>query len=240
LSNEELMHDSLRAKNLIPLMEPYSGLTNFTHTGGGGEETTEDVLGTTGPDAIVDWVFLELRAAANRAQVVATRSALLQRDGDVVDVDGVSPVTFHAPSGQYYAVAVRHRNHLGAQWGSSVYYPVCTAVETDFRFMPAAGFHTYNNLNPAQRLIGSFYTLWAGNGRVDYQLKYNGSTNDRSVILELVGLTTSNNTVAGYRLSDYNLDGLVKYNGANNDRNVLLGSVGITSPSKIMYDQLAR
>jgi hypothetical protein len=55
-----------------------------------------------------------------------------------------------------------------------------------------------------------------------------------------VGLTTSNNTVAGYRLSDYNLDGLVKYNGANNDRNVLLGSVGITSPSKIMYDQSAR
>ncbi len=241
LSNEELMHDSLRAKNLIPLTEPYSGLSNFTHTGGGGGEViTEDVLLATGSDAIVDWVFLELRAAANRAQVVATRSALLQRDGDVVDVDGVSPVTFHAPSGQYYAVAVRHRNHLGAQWGNSVYYPVCTAVETDFRIMPAAGFHAYNSLNPAQRLIGSFYTLWAGNGRVDYQLKYNGSTNDRSVILELVGLTTSNNTVAGYRLSDYNLDGLVKYNGANNDRNVLLGSVGITSPSKIMYDQSAR
>jgi hypothetical protein len=82
--------------------------------------------------------------------------------------------------------------------------------------------------------------LWAGNGRVDFQLKYNGSNNDRSAILTVVGLSTPNATVPGYLLADYNLDGVVKYNGSSNDRNLLLGNVGIATPSAIVHDQVAR
>ncbi|MBK9337847.1 MAG: hypothetical protein IPM98_15370 [Lewinellaceae bacterium] len=240
-SSTQLMHDSLRAKNLIPLTEPYSSMVNFVHTGGGGgEQTSAAVLAVSGPDAIVDWVFLELRDPADLARSVATRSALLQRDGDVVDVDGVSPVTFEAPSGRFYAIAVRHRNHLGAQWGAPLFYPACTAVESDFRTTPTAGFYTFNGLNPVQRQVGGQQMLWAGNGRVDYQVKYNGSANDRTILLSLVGLLTPNTTIPGYRLEDYNMDGLVKYNGSVNDRNVLLSNVGITTPSAILHDQVAR
>jgi hypothetical protein len=82
--------------------------------------------------------------------------------------------------------------------------------------------------------------LWAGNGRTDYQLKYNGSNNDRNAILSVVGINTPNNVVPGYHLADYNMDGLVKYNGANSDRNVLLSNVGINTPSKIIHDQVAQ
>ena len=241
VSNVQLMHDSLRVKGLIPLAEPYTGLTNFTHAGGGGgEQTTPAVLAISGPNAIVDWVFLELRSAANPILVLATRSALLQRDGDVVDVDGVSPVTFGIAANQSYYLAIRHRNHLGVQLGQAVFYPECEIVRTDFSTLPPEGFYAFNGLNPAERLVGGKYLPWAGNGRIDFQLKYNGSNNDRTAILSVVGLSTPNAAVPGYLPADYNMDGLVKYNGSNNDRNVLLGNVGISTPSAIVHDQVAR
>ncbi|MBK8723348.1 MAG: hypothetical protein IPL95_14090 [Saprospiraceae bacterium] len=44
--------------------------------------------------------------------VVSTFSALVQRDGDVVDpADGVSPVCISKPAGNYYA-SVRHKKPL--------------------------------------------------------------------------------------------------------------------------------
>ncbi|MBK9336172.1 MAG: hypothetical protein IPM98_06145 [Lewinellaceae bacterium] len=241
VSTVQLMHDSLRVKNLIPLPEPYTGLASFTHTGGGGGETTTPaVLAVTGANAIVDWIFLELRSAANPALVQATRSALLQRDGDVVDVDGVLPVTFGVAANQSYFLTVRHRNHLGVQSGVAGLYPLCVTVESDFRSLPPGGFYAFNGLNPAQRLISGKYVLWAANGRIDFQLKYNGSNNDRNAILSVVGLLTPNAVVSGYRLQDYNMDGQVKYNGAANDRNVLLGNVGILTPSVVLEEQVAR
>ncbi len=241
VSTTQLMHDSLRTKGLIPLTEPYTGLTNFTHLGGGGgEQTTSNVLAVTGQNAIVDWVFTELRSADNPEVVLATRSALVQRDGDVVAADGISPLLFTVPAGQPYYLAVRHRNHLGVQLGAPKIYPECMTVETDFRTPPPEGFYTYNGLNPAQRLIGGTYVLWAGNGQVDDQLKYNGSVNDRNAVLAVVGLATPNALAPGYNLADYNLDGVVKYNGSANDRNVLLGNVGIATPSAVVWEQTAR
>ena len=235
-----LMQDSLRAKGLIPLTEPYSGISGFTHVGGGGETMDQGVLDVTGPDAVVDWVFLELRTANMPSQVVATRSALLQRDGDVVDTDGQSPVVFDKEAGTAYYIAVRHRNHLGVQVGDPVLYPVCEVVETNFTELAEEDSYSYSGTNDAQRFAGNKHQMWAGNGRVDFQLKYNGSVNDRNAILNIVGINTPSNIVSGYLLADYNMDGQVKYNGAANDRNVLLGNVGIGTPSNVLNDQMAR
>ena len=63
--------------------------------------------------AIVDWVWLELRDAVNPATVHGQRPALLQRDGDVVELDGVRPVAMGVPNGNYLVVA-RHRHPFGA------------------------------------------------------------------------------------------------------------------------------
>ena len=71
-----------------------------------------DVLSATGPDAIVDWVVVELRDKNDNTSILHSRAALLQADGDVVDVDGFSPVSISAPSDSYH-IAVLHRNHLG-------------------------------------------------------------------------------------------------------------------------------
>jgi hypothetical protein len=102
----------------FPLSDPYSAVplnTSYIHVNRGPvQTTTATVLATTGNNSIVDWVFVELRQGTSGAtSVVFTKSALLQKDGDIVDMDGVSDLSFpNAPAGAYY-ITVRHRNHLG-------------------------------------------------------------------------------------------------------------------------------
>jgi hypothetical protein len=170
VSAVQLMQDSLRAKGLIPLSEPYTGLSNFTHVGGGGETTTSSVLSVTGSNAVVDWVFVELRSASDPLTVLLTRAALLQRDGDVVDVDGVSPLILDVSTEEDYYAVVRHRNHFGVQVGSPIYYPTCDTIETDFSTLLPIDIYAYNGINAARRLVSGKYVLWAGNGRIDYLL----------------------------------------------------------------------
>jgi hypothetical protein len=71
----------------------------------------------------------------------------------------------------------------------------------------------------------TFRALWTGDVNRDGFIKYNGSSNDRGVILTKVGgiLTGTSN---GYISEDINLNGTAKYNGSANDRAVLLTNVG--------------
>jgi len=113
-SPDGLMRDNLRELGLIPTTEPYTSLPHFLHIGEGGDEFVDPVIfDVTGPDAIVDWVFVEIRSPLRNDSIIGTRSALLQRDGDIVDVDGISPVKFEVIQPGNYNVAIRHRNHLG-------------------------------------------------------------------------------------------------------------------------------
>ncbi len=100
-----MMNDELRMNNLVPTLDPYGhGYTI---------KEPSTVLAVTGANAIVDWVEVELRDGTMPQTILDTRPALLQRDGDVVDVDGSSNVIFACePAGDYH-IAVRHRNHLG-------------------------------------------------------------------------------------------------------------------------------
>lgn len=93
-----------------------NGLLNFSHNSQPYSGPPYNYAGTeyvdVFPPNIVDWVYLELRNPANSAVIVASRAALLTSSGDIVDLDGISPVTFSAVPG-FYFVAVHHRNHLG-------------------------------------------------------------------------------------------------------------------------------
>ncbi|MBK6628780.1 MAG: hypothetical protein IPG35_14510 [Flavobacteriales bacterium] len=108
-SAANLMVDSLRRQGVLPLTEPYSAAGHLLT---GATTTTAQVLAVTGANAITDWVLVELRSATTPAQVLEAGAALVQRDGDVVAVDGTSPLGFCLAAGSYH-VAVRHRNHLG-------------------------------------------------------------------------------------------------------------------------------
>lgn len=229
-----LMHDSLRSHGLIPLTEPYTDL-GYDHVGGGGETTISEVLTTTGPNAIVDWVVVELRDKDAPANVLQSRSALVQRDGDVVGMDGASSVSFTLPPDEYH-VAVRHRNHLGVMTGSATALGLST-TPLDLSLASTATFG-----NAARKSItGTFpvEALWAGDVNGDGVIKYAGSGNDRDPILTTVGGTVPTNTVSGqYRREDVNLNGVVQYAGSGNDRDIILQNVGGTVPTNTRQAQL--
>ncbi|MBC8152859.1 MAG: Ig-like domain-containing protein, partial [Bacteroidetes bacterium] len=139
-----LMRDDLRAKGFVPATSPYGllGLNGLTPVGA----VSSGVLSTTGGGAIVDWVFVELRSGSDLSVVIDSRSAVVQRSGDIVEVDGVSSLSFAvAESGNYY-VGVRHRNHLGVLSAQAI--PLSfTATVVDFR-QPATATYNLNAGNP--------------------------------------------------------------------------------------------
>ncbi len=234
-SGSGLMYDSLRTQGLIPLTEPYSGAPFYKPQllGGGGETTTQAVLNLTGNNAIVDWVHIEIRTSTNGSVLVATKNALLQRDGDVVSSsDGISPVTFPLlPPGNYY-VSIKHRNHLGVMTATPVSLTLGVHA-VDFTTGPLYTINSIVNNTPAIT-YGSLNLLWSGDPNYNKNVKYNGAVNDKDPILISVGSGTPNNTVYGYRLEDLNMDGKVRYNNTDNDRNIILNNVGAGTPNKVL------
>ena len=229
-SGTGLMRDDLRTAGLIPTSEPFTAL-GFTLTGNTNTAFNAAVLATAGSNAIVDWVLLEARDAANPATVLQSRAALLQRDGDVVAMDGTSNILFSLGAGNYH-IAVRHRNHLGAMTLNPA--PLSTSpAALDFR---SAALATWGS--DARKSIGGALVLWAGNVLIDAIIRYTGSGNDRDPVLVAVGSNTPNNTAAAYAPADVNLDGLVKYTGSANDRDPILVNVGSTTPNNTRTEQL--
>ncbi|MCB0794656.1 MAG: M36 family metallopeptidase, partial [Flavobacteriales bacterium] len=123
-----LMRDDIRSAGALPLSEPYTG-AGFAQPTGGGETLDPALLSLAGPDALVDWVRLELRDPLDPSVVVAAVQALVQRDGDVVDGAGNSAVALPVTQGSYY-LALRHRNHLGCMTASTV--ELNGTVDVDF------------------------------------------------------------------------------------------------------------
>ena len=225
------MTDALRSGNWIPNAEPYAAL-GFTHTGGGGGETINaGVLNTTGVNAIVDWVFMEIRSTSTGYPVVATHSALVQRDGDVVGMDGTSPVSFTLAAGSYH-VAVRHRNHLGIMTANPV---ALTGSTTTVNFTLAAT-ATYGT--SARKDVSGVQVMWSGNCTGDPQLLYTGLGNDRDPILTRIGGSVPTAIVTGYHREDVNMDGTVSYVGTANDRDPILVNIGGTIPTNNRLQQL--
>ncbi|MBK8499726.1 MAG: fibronectin type III domain-containing protein [Flavobacteriales bacterium] len=227
-----LMNDVLRSASLIPGLEPYTGLSYPMVAGGSGTAISANVAANTGSSAIVDWVVVELRQPVSPYSVLTTRTALLQRDGDVVGMDGASPVAFDALPGNY-ALAIRHRNHLGVMTSAGV---ALTAIPTTIDFTNP-GTATYGT--NAQKQVGTKMTMWCGEVLADGTVRYVGGNNDRDPILVAIGGSAPTNTVnSTYSSTDVNMDGVVKYVGANNDRDPILQTVGGSVPTATRVHQL--
>ncbi len=227
-SNTGLMTDNLRSLNLIPLTEPYSALSatvpSFTHVNGGGNETVSaPVLAVTGNNAIVDWVFLELRDAANPATVIATRSALLQRDGDIVATDGVSQVAFNTVMAGNYYIVVQHRNHIAVRSNNFKKLTVGTPNVMDFtnNLIEALATPSGTAYNALATTVDNKYVMWGGDANGDKSITKLGSSasnNDYAAFTNY--LNGANRILNVYRREDFNLDGSVSRLGStkvNND-----------------------
>ena len=220
-----LMSTALNDANLIPIIEPYSA-AGYDFVGGGDEETTTSVFSVTGPDAIVDWVVVELRNPFNMREVSHSRAALIQADGDIVDVDGVSPISVPM-SGMAY-VSVIHRNHL----------PIITINQQTLTDPIPLTTENLFGTNPA-KIVNGKQVLWPGDINRDNFIKYAGDDNDRDLILQAIGGNVPTATISNeYRSEDVNMDGMVKYAGANNDRDIILQSIGGGVPTNVVTAQL--
>jgi hypothetical protein len=247
LSPSMLMRDDLRTKGLIPTASPYPGMgmTGITTA----NMSSAAVVGESSPsgtDAIVDWVFIELRSALDNLTVVDSRSALIQRDGDIVDVDGISSLQFSvAPAGDYFVV-VKHRNHLSVMSQTAVALST-SPLAIDFR---QASTPTYNidPLNPnnvPQVSVAQGMAMWAGNvlyaNTLDgkHNVIFQGSDNDVNVIYQQIinspanTLPLSSFKLKGYYVGDLTMDGETISQGAGNDTEFIYQNIINNHPGNI-------
>lgn len=220
-----LMKDGLRSAELVPVKEPYTEL-GYDFTSGAQKVADESVFDVTGENAIIDWVVLEIRARKTGTPVVYSKAALVQADGDVVDVDGESPVSVPLSGSNYY-ISIRHRNHLAVMTAK----PITLKAGYDFITMPAYGTEGVKMTNGKQ-------VLWPGNANWNSVVNYVGTNNDKDVILTMVGEENPNNVVEGYFGSDTNMDGLIKYTGTKNDRDFILSQTLGGDTQKVRKEQM--
>lgn len=221
---ENLMRDDLRGVS-IPTRSPYPDMITC-------ESTVFNDGGTSGTgatnDNIVDWVYVELRDAADNTAVIDARSALLQRDGNVVDVDGISNIEFMMPAGNYY-VALRHRNHLSIITANTV---ALSSSVTTVDFTNASSQITFgSNAQTTFGMPSNVVAMWTGNVNMDTIVQYSGTDPDAPAILSEVlndpgnFLNFPTYVVTGYNVHDLNLDNNTQYTGTTPDTPIILQNV---------------
>ncbi len=247
-----LMTDDLRVANRIPLTQPYSLPAYSDISYMGNETVTPTVLTVTGANAIVDWVVVELRDRANPSVLVARKAALLQRDGDIVETDGVTTVAIPGISAGDYFVAVRHRNHLGVMTQNPMALST-TALRVDFTTISTPTFRLsgdFASAFPQIEVSTTLTAMWAGNTTRDGRVIFQGTANDVNPVFSRVLSDPSNTSLLnnfisiGYERSDVNMDGRTVYQGSGNEVNFLFSEV-LTHPENlsllnnfIIYQQL--
>ncbi len=229
------MRDDLRVNGNLPYFGSYfvSGIFESPQVIWSPLSTAAQYV--SGPDAIVDWVRVEFRDSQDPSFIHWVEYACVQRDGDIVQSDGVSPITVILPNEEFY-VTVRHHNHLGVMSTSPILLgPDPISIDFTDPSYPTFG-------SDAQVQIGSVMALWPGNSKYsssgDLSIKYIGLNDDRDPILQRVGGTVPTTIVSGYYNEDLNLDGVVKYTGANNDRDVILQTIGGSMPTAVRVEQI--
>lgn len=213
---------------VIPTTEPYTGLSGYTHVGsGGGETISSGVFGAfnaTNNDAIVDWVFVSVHDGTT-GTVLSTRSALLQRDGDIVDTDGTSSLNMAGNASGNYYVSVRHRNHIGVRSLNNL--ALAKTVTTPYNYTTAqtqAFPGAVSNTPMAALTPSAFFGMWGGDATGNRATRYSGPANDENQLLNVTLGGNKLGIITAYSLSDLNLNGQVRYSGPNNDETILLNT----------------
>ncbi|WP_422105431.1 BspA family leucine-rich repeat surface protein [Winogradskyella sp.] len=189
---ESLMRDDLRVNGMFPLSSPYSD----------GSIIDASVLITSGSDAIVDWVWVELRDQTDNSMVIDGQSALLQRDGDVVGVDGISPLAFAQSEDRYYVV-INHRNHIGVITAAAQTLNTSTSL-LDLTSDPAV---VEGGTNSVLLLPNGFYGMYTGDFDGNAQIQ----NSDASAVIQLIG-------GSGYEYGDMDVNTQIQ----NTDVNALI------------------
>ncbi|NRA93311.1 MAG: hemagglutinin protein, partial [Psychroserpens sp.] len=175
---------------------------------------------------IVDWVWIELIDANDTTNTVFSRSALLKRNGEIVELDGDQPIICDVPDGDYY-LKLDHRNHLEVYTASPITIS-CGKITVDLK----------NNTTPVlggseviKDLGFGDFGLYAGDVNGDGRIQYAGATPEGPEMLSfvlndpsnLLGLPTF--PIEGYSNYDINMDGVTQYTGTNSEMPLILENI---------------
>ncbi len=242
-------HDIYQTPYIVNSYTTVDVTTKYTHEGCGTFVQYQtipfpfSVFNVTGENAIVDWIFVELRDKNDYTSTIATRAGLLQRDGDIVDLDGTSPLFFNNVDPDFFFIVIRHRNHLGVM----TKYPVTTVEMADlidfssvdtpvFDFGNTNNQFNYSGLAQKNIMVGAdeLMVLWGGDFDADGVICYIANNSDVNILqAEVAGFDLNLNPQykvnysgsVGYLQSDFDMNGQAKFTAPDDDRNLVLEQV---------------
>ncbi len=190
---------------------------------------------------MVDWVRIDMVDTLTGDTIYGSQCACLLKKGILVDNKGSGMIKFSLLNRPYVSIRIKHRNHLSVRTGAllpgDIYFDYRSGTKLFIdSTITGSGFHNIGLpevLIPSGGSHPSRYALWPGDANGDGQVKYQGSGNDRGLILSAIGGSDITNTVTGYLSTDINLNGQVKYQGGGNDRGIVLSSIGGSVITKV-------
>lgn len=186
------MLTTLNMSGVIPLTQPYSTSPwNYAGT----ESVASDFF--TNHSNIVDWVLVELRTETSVSSTIATRAALLRNDGIIVDLDGVSPVTFLSLGSTNNYIVIKHRNHVPIMSSTKVQLSSTTML---YNFTSSQS-NAYGS-NALIELDVGIFGMFAGDANGNGQVQ----NNDNEEFWKF------QNGLSGYKEGDFNLNSQVQNN----------------------------
>ncbi len=210
---EELMRDDLRVAGGIPTTSPYADSLTCDAS----------VFNSAFDEAIVDWVWIELRDPVDNTIVSYSRSALLQRDGDIVDVDGVSALDFSTEYTAYH-IAIKHRNHLGIMTNSAIDFSTGAAgIDfTDANNPITFGSSAQTTFGMQANTVGMWAADANGDGEVVFLNTGAESVDIKQTVLNVSAAESPFGASVfykpqGYYDADVNMDGEVIFLNAGNE-----------------------
>ena len=192
------MDDSLRSNSLIPTTSPYSN----------SETCNAEVFNATGTNAIIDWVWVTLRDKDDASVILDSQSALLQADGDVVAIDGVSNLSIDLPVDSYY-VTVNHRNHLGIMSATPVTLHTSKTTVINLSDVTTS---VFGGSNAVVDMGNGIFAMISG----DFDENGQVQNSDASKLIQHLG-------VSGYNKADLDMNTQVQNSDVNNLLNPNIG-----------------
>ena len=207
------MNTSLNAAGVLPLTQPYN-IAPFNYAG------TESVPAI--PNAnIVDWVLIEHRfpasglpSGATSATITGRKAGFLLNNGLIVNLDGVTPISFNIAKQGAAFIVVRHRNHLGVM-SNAIPSNVAGTFANDYSRLPNCYKAPGSPSSPVVLLAGgATYGLWGGDAN------RSGTVNAIDVSAIQLAIASS---ATGYLSTDVNLSNSI------NATDVSLAKITISS-----------
>ena len=187
------MDTDLNSGGLLPLSQPFN-TSPWNYDG------AENVSGLPNGD-IVDWVLVEFYDAVDAASAsvgtpFARRACFLKKNGEIVDIDGGSRISFSGNISNNLFIKVIHRNHVAVLSAN----PASFSAYYYYSFNTATGQAYGNN----QKWLGSNAVMIGGDANAD------GSVNQSDL-----QLWRSQTGSYGYLSADFGMNGEID----NSDKN---------------------